>query len=81
MIISIGDGISDLPSSFDADVLFARSGLNFEQYCIENRIVSAPFDVYAKIQRDVVKVAKIGNEKKGRKGMPANLSPRVNLER
>jgi 2,3-diketo-5-methylthio-1-phosphopentane phosphatase len=81
MIIFIGDGVSDLPAARESDVLFARRGLKLEQYCIENQIDYTPFDTFADIQREVIKIAKIDEEKTGGKGMPANFNPRANMWR
>lgn len=81
MIIFIGDGVSDLPAARESDVLFARRGLKLEQYCVENKIEYTPFDTFADIQREVIKIAKIDEEKTRGKGMPANFNPRANLWR
>jgi 2,3-diketo-5-methylthio-1-phosphopentane phosphatase len=81
MIIFIGDGVSDLPAARESDVLFARRGLKLEQYCIENELAYIPFDTFADIQREVIHIAKIDEEKTRGKGMPASFNPRANLWR
>ena len=81
MIIFIGDGVSDLPAAREADVLFARRGLRLEEYCIENKLPYIPFDTFADIQREVIKIAKVDDEKTKGKGLPANFNPRANMWR
>ncbi|KAF2103975.1 hypothetical protein NA57DRAFT_50830 [Rhizodiscina lignyota] len=81
MIIFIGDGVSDLPAAREADVLFARRGLRLEEYCIENRLPYLPFDTFADIQREVIKIARLDEEKTKGSGLPANFNPRANLWR
>ena len=81
MIIFIGDGVSDLPAARESDVLFARRGLKLEEYCVENKIDYIAFDTFADIQKEVIKIAKIDEEKTRGKGMPANFNPRANMWR
>lgn len=81
LIIFIGDGVSDLPAARESDVLFARRGLKLEEYCIENKLEYIPFDTFADIQREVIKLAKIDDEKTRGKGMPAKFNPRANMWR
>jgi 2,3-diketo-5-methylthio-1-phosphopentane phosphatase len=81
MIVFIGDGVSDLPAAREADVLFARRGLRLEEYCIENKLPCIPFDSFADIQVEVMKIAKQDEEKTNGKGVPANFNPRANLWR
>jgi 2,3-diketo-5-methylthio-1-phosphopentane phosphatase len=81
MIIFIGDGVSDLPAARESDILFARRGLKLEEYCIEKKLDYIPFDSFADIQNEVIKIAKIDDEKTRGKGMPANFNPRANLWR
>lgn len=81
MIIFIGDGVSDLPAARESDVLFARRGLKLEEYCVENDIEYIPFDTFADIQREVIKLAKIDQEKTRGEGMPAKFNPRANMWR
>ncbi|KAF2252259.1 2,3-diketo-5-methylthio-1-phosphopentane phosphatase [Trematosphaeria pertusa] len=81
MIIFIGDGVSDLPAAREADVLFARRGLRLEEYCIENGLPYIPFDTFADIQREVIKIAKKDEEKTKGRGLPANFNPRANMWR
>ena len=81
LIVFIGDGVSDLPAAREADVLFARRGLRLEEYCIENNLAYIPFDTFADIQREVVRIAKKDDvETKGR-GLPAAFNPRANMWR
>ena len=81
MIVFIGDGVSDLPAAREADLLFARRGLKLEEYCIENKISYIPFDTFADIQREVIRIAKIDDEKTAGKGLPSNFNPRANMWR
>jgi 2,3-diketo-5-methylthio-1-phosphopentane phosphatase len=61
LIVFIGDGVSDLAAASQADVIFARRGLKFEDYLIEHRIPYIPYDSFADIQKDVRNLVK-GNE-------------------
>ncbi|OCK79384.1 2,3-diketo-5-methylthio-1-phosphopentane phosphatase [Lepidopterella palustris CBS 459.81] len=81
MIVFIGDGVSDLPAAREADVLFARRGLRLEEYCIEHKLPYIPFDTFAEIQREVIEIAKVDEEKTKGQGLPANFNPRANLWR
>lgn len=81
LIIFIGDGVSDLPAAREADVLFARRGLKLEQYCIEHRLPYLPYDTFADIQREVIKIAKKDEEQTQGHGLPAMFNPRANLWR
>jgi 2,3-diketo-5-methylthio-1-phosphopentane phosphatase len=81
MIIFIGDGVSDLPAAREADVLFARRGLRLEEYCIEHKIDHIPFDTFADIQKEVIKIAKVDDAKTHGKGLPCNFNPRANMWR
>ncbi|KAF2646238.1 hypothetical protein P280DRAFT_464475 [Massarina eburnea CBS 473.64] len=81
LIVFIGDGVSDLPAAREADVLFARRGLRLEEYCVENNLPYIPFDTFADIQKEIVKIAKKDEEKTKGVGMPVNFNPRANLWR
>lgn len=81
MIVFIGDGVSDLPAAREADVLFARRGLKLEQYCVEHKIDYIPFDTFADIQREVIKIANVDERKTHGKGLPSNFNPRANMWR
>lgn len=81
MIIFIGDGVSDLPAARHSDVLFARRGLRLEEYCIEHKLPYIPFDTFADIQKEVIKIAKIDQEKTKGEGLPVNFNPRANMWR
>lgn len=81
MIVFIGDGLSDLPAASEADVLFARRGLMLEDHCIKNEIKYIPFDTFADIQKEIMKLAKIDEEKTKGRGLPAVFNPRANLWR
>ncbi|KIW75643.1 hypothetical protein Z517_10385 [Fonsecaea pedrosoi CBS 271.37] len=81
MIVFIGDGVSDLPAAREADVLFARRGLKLEEYCNEHGLSYIPFDTFADIQREVIKIAKVDDEKTHGKGLPSNFNPRANMWR
>jgi 2,3-diketo-5-methylthio-1-phosphopentane phosphatase len=80
-IIFIGDGVSDLPAARESDVLFARRGLKLEEYCIENKLDYIPFDTFADIQKEVIKLAKIDQQRTQGKGLPAKFNPRANMWR
>lgn len=81
LIVFIGDGVSDLPAAREADVLFARRGLRLEEYCVEHSIPFTPFDTFADIQREVIKIARIDDEQTHGKGLPATFNPRANMWR
>lgn len=81
MIVFIGDGVSDLPAAREADVLFARRGLKLEEYCIQNDIKHIPFDTFADIQKEVMRLAKIDEEKTKGRGVPVGFNPRANMWR
>lgn len=81
MIVFIGDGVSDLPAAREADVLFARRGLQLEQYCIKNSISYIPFDTFADIQKEVIKIARLDEERTKGNGLPSTFNPRANMWR
>jgi len=81
LIVFIGDGVSDLPAAREADVLFARKGLRLEEYCIEHNIPYTPFNTFADIQRELIKIAKIDQAKTSGRGLPAAFNPRANMWR
>lgn len=81
LIVFIGDGVSDLPAASQADVLFARRGLRLEEYCQENGIAYVPFDTFAGVQVELVKIMEEDEQKTGGKGRPARFNPRANLWR
>jgi 2,3-diketo-5-methylthio-1-phosphopentane phosphatase len=81
LIVFIGDGVSDLPAAREADVLFARRGLRLEEYCIENKLDYIPFDSFADIQREVIKIARKDEIETKGKGLPATFNPRANMWR
>lgn len=53
LVVFIGDGVSDLAAAREADILFARKGLQLERYCIEHEITYYPFNTFADIQQEV----------------------------
>lgn len=65
----------------DGTILFTRRGLRPEEYCIEHKLPYIPFDTFTDIQREVIKIAKIDEEKIKGQGLPSNFNPRVNLWR
>lgn len=77
----IGDGISDLAAAGQSDVLFARRGLALEKHCIANKIEHIPYDSFSDIQREIMKIAKIDQEKTKGQGLPARFNPRANMWR
>ncbi|KAF3933108.1 hypothetical protein ABW19_dt0200014 [Dactylella cylindrospora] len=81
MIVFVGDGVSDLPAAREADVLFARRGLRLEEYCVENRIPYIPFDTFADIQKELVRLIQEDEEKTHGSGKPTQYNPRANFWR
>lgn len=81
MIVFIGDGVSDLPAAREADLLFARRGLRLEEYCLEHKIAHVPYDSFADIQRELIRVAHLDESKTQGKGVPVNFNPRANMWR
>ncbi|TKX20594.1 Pdp3-interacting factor 1-like protein [Elsinoe australis] len=81
MIVFIGDGVSDLPAAREADVLFARRGLALEEYCVDNKLAYIPYDTFADIQKEVIRIARIDDEKTKGEGLPTNFNPRANMWR
>ncbi|KAL3422976.1 2,3-diketo-5-methylthio-1-phosphopentane phosphatase [Phlyctema vagabunda] len=81
LIVFIGDGVSDLPAAREADVLFARRGLRLEEYCVEHKIAYIPYDSFADIQREVVKIMVEDEQKTKGQGLPARFNPRANMWR
>lgn len=77
----IGDGISDLAAAGQSDVLFARRGLALEEYCIAKGIEYHPYDSFADIQRELIKIAKLDEAKTKGQGLPAKFNPRANMWR
>lgn len=58
LIVFVGDGVSDLAAAGEADVLFARAGLRLEEYCIQNKIPHFPFNTFADIKKEIIKITK-----------------------
>ena len=56
LVIFIGDGVSDLTASREADILFARAGLRLEEFCLENKIPYIPFESFSDIQYEIEKI-------------------------
>ncbi|EPS45254.1 hypothetical protein H072_766 [Dactylellina haptotyla CBS 200.50] len=81
LIVFVGDGVSDLPAAREADVLFARRGLRLEEYCLENDIPYIPFDTFADIQKDLVRLTKEDQETTHGTGKPIQYNPRANFWR
>ncbi|SMR52736.1 unnamed protein product [Zymoseptoria tritici ST99CH_1A5] len=81
MIVFIGDGISDLAAAGQSDLLFARRGLALEEHCIKNKIEYVPYDTFADIQKEVMKVAKLDQAKTKGQGLPVKFNPRANMWR
>ncbi|KAK9357821.1 HAD-like domain-containing protein [Lipomyces starkeyi] len=73
LIIFVGDGVSDLPAAREADVLFARAGLRLEEYCKEHNIEYIPFDSFADIEREVLRILDSGDLERYKK--PHNRTP------
>jgi len=81
MIIFIGDGVSDLPAARESDVLFARRGLALEEYCLANKISYIPYDSFADVQREIVRIARLDEQRTQGQGLPSNFNPRANMWR
>jgi 2,3-diketo-5-methylthio-1-phosphopentane phosphatase len=81
LIIFIGDGVSDLAASREADVLFARRGLKLEEYCRDNRIAYIAFDTFADIQKEIIKIMREDQNITHGYGKPVKYNPRGNFWR
>ena len=81
MVIFVGDGVSDLAAASEADVLFARRGLALEEHCKEHGIKYTPYDTFADVQREIIRIAKIDEKKTKGEGLPINFNPRANMWR
>ncbi|PWW78260.1 HAD-like protein [Tuber magnatum] len=81
LIIFVGDGVSDLAAAREADVLFARAGLRLEEYCRENKIPYIPFDTFADIKKEIIKITKEDQNKTKGYGKPVVYNPRANFWR
>lgn len=82
LVVFIGDGVSDLPAAREADVLFARRGLRLEEYCIENGLSYIPYDTFADIQSEVIKLAEKDEAKTEEvKQLPSTFVPRARMWR
>ncbi|EWC46616.1 hypothetical protein DRE_04103 [Drechslerella stenobrocha 248] len=81
LIVFVGDGVSDLPAAREADVLFARRGLRLEEYCVENNIAYIPFDTFADIQKELVRMIEEDRSSTNDADKPAQYNPRVNFWR
>jgi 2-hydroxy-3-keto-5-methylthiopentenyl-1-phosphate phosphatase len=81
MVIFVGDGVSDLAAASEADVLFARRGLALEEHCKEHGIKYYPYDTFADVQREIIRIAKIDEKKTKGEGLPINFNPRANMWR
>ncbi|KAK6329695.1 hypothetical protein TWF696_003565 [Orbilia brochopaga] len=81
LIVFVGDGVSDLPAAREADVLFARRGLRLEEYCIENDISYIPFDTFADIQKELVRLTEEDQQSTMGTGRPVQYNPRANFWR
>ncbi|EXJ79805.1 hypothetical protein A1O3_08090 [Capronia epimyces CBS 606.96] len=78
LIVFVGDGLSDLPAAREADVLFARRGFRLEEYCQEHGLAYIPFDTFADVQEEVIKIAKLDEEQTHGRGLPATFNPLAN---
>jgi hypothetical protein len=81
LIVFIGDVISDLPAAREADVLFARKGLQLEEHCVEHKIPYISFETFADIQDEVTRIVVEDQEKTGGMGKPAIYNPGADLWR
>jgi hypothetical protein len=81
LVVFIGDGVSDLAAAREADVLFARRGLRLEEFCIENKIPHIPFDSFADIKKDILRIMSEDRKKTAGKGKPVRYNPRANFWR
>jgi len=64
LIVFIGDGVSDLPAAREADVLFARSGLRLEEYCVEHKIPFIPFESFGDIKKEIQTIINLDKKEK-----------------
>ena len=81
LIVFIGDGVSDLPAAWQADVLFARRGLRLEEYYLENKIPYIGYDTFIDIQTEIAKIMVKDEKKTGGAGKPVRFNPRADLWR
>ena len=81
LIVMIGDGVSDLPAARSADLLFARRGLALEDYCKEHDIAYVPYDTFADVQKEIMRIARLDEERTQGRGLPTGFNPRANLWR
>ncbi|KAJ1938153.1 hypothetical protein FBU59_004532 [Linderina macrospora] len=50
-VVFIGDGISDVASAKEADYLFAKRGLDLDNWCEKNGVKREPFDDFSYIAK------------------------------
>jgi len=81
LIIFVGDGVSDLAASREADVLFARKGLRLEEYCRENKIAYSAFNTFADIQKEIINITREDQKITKGYGKPVQYNPRANFWR
>lgn len=81
LIVFIGDGVSDLAAAREADVLFARSGLRLEEYCLEHNIPHIPFVTFADIKREIEALSREDQQQTNGVGKPVRYNPRANMWR
>ena len=62
-------------------MLFARRGLALEEHCKEHGIKYTPYDTFADVQREIIRIAKIDEKKTKGEGLPINFNPRANMWR
>jgi hypothetical protein len=55
--------------------------LALEEHCVKNKIDYVPYDTFADIQREVMRVAKLDQAKTKGEGLPVKFNPRANMWR
>lgn len=74
LIVFVGDGVSDLAAAGQAEVLFARAGLKLEEHCKEKKIPYIPFNTFADIKKEIIKIIKEDQNKTKGYGKPATYN-------
>ncbi|ORX67129.1 hypothetical protein DL89DRAFT_269555 [Linderina pennispora] len=58
-VVFIGDGISDVASAKEADYLFAKRGLDLDNWCEKNGVKRDPFDDFAYITKRLEEISAV----------------------
>ncbi|TPX36360.1 hypothetical protein SmJEL517_g01521 [Synchytrium microbalum] len=54
LVIFVGDGVSDISAAREADILFAKRGLDLEDWCLKEGVTYTAFDRFSEVL-DVVR--------------------------